>query len=677
MSTKKSKKCMYKIEKPYETLTSSNIEKLLCELQLEQAAVELIHTGSKPSEDNTISTYRKHIQGLRYFCSLIGDYESYLVLLPRPPVPFCPSMNPRTIADFIRFKRGKQGKPFVRLDCNEQCMDVLNKPVFCQGGWNDPRNVDQCLSALGAIHSSRGQVGVFEDRCVMCRNAQKQHKGCRIHPGKPQVWRKGNPCKTALVKDVMARSRKDGSGYVAEGDCALTPFEVMNMRNVLLSSNNIEDMRLYVMILLSIKLFLRSNEVVKLKIEDIIKEVSVVSNGVLECLAFKVQGKTDKKPVTLCLWADHDIPQLCPIRHLMAYLNITGVTTGFIFAKADGDHISYDKYQSDFTNVCEMLIERNGPFGTHSCRKTAYLFAVWGGGEEADIMTSARHKTMSNAVKYKKDAMYLLHLAKANDLNFASIVAKWKPILCSNVQMGRTINKKGSRAMKMLSKLAANFVLNLCHCDKSSSVLEIMEAVMNYQRKKTTLEEIVAICDSHLPSEILAELVRKIEQYTVESRVDGSIRQDVHKHIHDECIERAEMVGSQQDEVDDVLSKTKNVVDTAGMSRKRKRDYSSRGGGHEIDGREDIKRLNGQAKLMKIVQVAEHLPTNRSLLTESARNYAIRTLDPIVNCYRGHFNEDAAAFISCVGEKFSHSTFITKHCDGKLSCKLKPGVALV
>jgi hypothetical protein len=104
----------------------------------------------------------------------------------------------------------------------------------------------------------------------------------------------------------MAQSRKDAADYVSEGDCALTPMEVVNMRNVLLSTNNLDDFRLFVMILISIKLFLRSDEVVRMKICQLVKDVSVVQKcGVVECLAFKVKGKTDKKPVTLALWADH------------------------------------------------------------------------------------------------------------------------------------------------------------------------------------------------------------------------------------------------------------------------------------------------------------------------------------------------------------------------------------
>ena len=52
--------------------TEQEVSKLMKLLNLRQSDVEVEHTGNKPSEVNTKSTYLKHIRGLRYFCSLIG-----------------------------------------------------------------------------------------------------------------------------------------------------------------------------------------------------------------------------------------------------------------------------------------------------------------------------------------------------------------------------------------------------------------------------------------------------------------------------------------------------------------------------------------------------------------------------------------------------------------------------
>lgn len=61
--------------------TEQEVSKLIKELKLRQSDVEVGHTGNKPSEINTKSTYLKHIRGLRYFCSLIG----MLIFLGRVP----------------------------------------------------------------------------------------------------------------------------------------------------------------------------------------------------------------------------------------------------------------------------------------------------------------------------------------------------------------------------------------------------------------------------------------------------------------------------------------------------------------------------------------------------------------------------------------------------------------
>lgn len=206
------------------------------------------------------------------------------------------------------------------------------------------------------------------------------------------------------------------------------------------------------------------------------------------------------------------------MRHLLAYVYLSGVNDGFLFPGNDNGHISYDQYQSEFQSVCEMLIERLGPFGTHSGRKTAYLFAVWGGGADSDIMLSARHKTVSNAMKYKKDATYLLHLANANDLNFASIISKWRSIFVANVQMGRKVNKNSGR-IKSLPEFANFFVTKLCFGD-GKSVLSTVEAILEFEKPKSSMDEIVLMCKGHLPNDVMSLLLQKIQQYTTECRLE-------------------------------------------------------------------------------------------------------------------------------------------------------------
>jgi len=57
--------------------------------------------GSAVIEDNTKDGYEKQARGLRYFCAMVGDYTSLLMLEENSVFFFCPSMNPDTIVNMI------------------------------------------------------------------------------------------------------------------------------------------------------------------------------------------------------------------------------------------------------------------------------------------------------------------------------------------------------------------------------------------------------------------------------------------------------------------------------------------------------------------------------------------------------------------------------------------------
>ncbi|KAH9097852.1 hypothetical protein LEN26_016941 [Aphanomyces euteiches] len=125
---------LYKLTPELKEATDKAIGALLADLDLQQSVEARPLTGSAPLETNSIAAYKKHLRGLYFFCSLVGDYNSLLILLECPPEPFCPSMSPSSIVDFIRFKRQEKGAPFFRQGSNQQCMDVFGNPVVCMGG---------------------------------------------------------------------------------------------------------------------------------------------------------------------------------------------------------------------------------------------------------------------------------------------------------------------------------------------------------------------------------------------------------------------------------------------------------------------------------------------------------------------------------------------------------------
>jgi hypothetical protein len=138
------------------------------------------------------------------------------------------------------------------------------------------------------------------------------------------------------MENVKKQSLRDGERYRADGDSPLTPSEFLTLRTRLLSSHKIEDFQFWVLLLLSVKLFLRSSEATGdnydhsqphlpktptgLTIKSIDTSLSVVEDGIIKSLAIVVKGKTDRKECTLMIWRDEARPLLCPIIHLQVYI---------------------------------------------------------------------------------------------------------------------------------------------------------------------------------------------------------------------------------------------------------------------------------------------------------------------------------------------------------------------
>ena len=169
------------------------------------------------------------------------------------------------------------------------------------------------------------------------------------------------------------------------------------------------------MILVGSKLFLRSDELLNLMFSnpenenvinwDLVQVVNVNGSptGEISAIGFQIKGKTDQVVVNLTLWADKEIPSLCPVRLLLMYLHVSRLKTGYLFpcgrfleesmkGLTDGvamEPISYDVLHLRLKEVTSRVIERAPKTGTHTLRKTGHLLADWGGAPEHQIMAAA------------------------------------------------------------------------------------------------------------------------------------------------------------------------------------------------------------------------------------------------------------------------------------------------
>ena len=178
----------------------------------------------------------------------------------------------------------------------------------------------------------------------------------------------------------MKQVKKIDHDYQEKGSSQLLISDLRLLRSNLLSTNNIIGLQTWVIILIAVMLFLRYDEYHGIQMEDFLVDIFEITERSIDALVLKVFGKSDKTWVNLKLWADHKYPDLCPVRHLLVYLYLTGIKSGCLFpcAKellgpppADGcykEPIKYGKFLKSMQKLCkEVLPEREDlKIGAHS-----------------------------------------------------------------------------------------------------------------------------------------------------------------------------------------------------------------------------------------------------------------------------------------------------------------------
>ena len=583
-------------------------------------------------------------------------------------------MSERTLGLFIKYKRGPAERVLMNDD-NKPVKDIKGEELMCQGDWKDPGNAEQFIAAIRALHESRGQRGPFQEKCNDCiqLDGDKIYTGCRYHRGQPQLWRKGFPRDSNYMDNVMAQSSRDGASYVVEGDTPLTPMELISMHTRLTASNRLADYQHWVMTLVACKLFLREEELADLKFEDPESKNCInwdVTLGKchqttgLDGIAFNIQGKSDENPVTLMLWADDSLPLLCPIRHLMIYLHLTGIRCGYIFphpkefdeiAENDGvaeTKIPYGLYQTNHVRHCKAVCPRDGKFGSHCNRKTAYLLALWGGGSDSEVKDGARHKTEVNAAKYKQDARFLLELANANELDV--MISPWRPIYCANVQMGRSLNAQSLRTPRNLKLIADNYVVNLLQIPEdhpNRTIPFLVEKALAYRRPSSDEERLDTILQE-LPQDKADAIKQVMASMVVQARTDAFAQAP-------RVVIPAQAAAVGPAAEDDGEGNNDENVRPA---------KKARGGDNDLELRHEVKKCKNVAeKLDLLIRIKSMVPNDRITLTEGARAFVNGSVVPVMTCFEKHFNCNKDEFMAKHGQQFSPSTF--KKMSDELSCQ--------
>lgn len=265
-----------------------------------------------------------HGKALWLWCARIGDYSSMLLLLT-PLLKHVPAMKLETITSYMHYKKMPEGTVCTPSIDGNPVMDVNTKTVIkCDGKWHCNSVIKVFGSAVSRFHVTRDHTGQYFDVCKDCVELKAKDPlsaGCFHHQrrGEPRLDRRGNVTISVHFKDCMD-GFIDGTWH-ASGNDALRPRDVRACGTYLLAAASLPFLAAYVLILIAIRLFLRSDEVINLSTtESFLSPLFIRKNGRIHALAVKVKGKCDGDWKYYYLWMDDKYPSICPVRHLLIYV---------------------------------------------------------------------------------------------------------------------------------------------------------------------------------------------------------------------------------------------------------------------------------------------------------------------------------------------------------------------
>ena len=306
---------------------------------------------------------------------------------------------------------------------------------------------------MTAVHEACGNRGTYVEPCEDCcaSDSTNRHRGCPNHVGTPVCVRKGNPTNDPSFRNAIKQVRKNGETYEIHGCDQLMPGEVRQIATYLRASNSLKNLQTLLVMLLSIKTFLRGDDL-GIKVEDFETDslCLVTEQGPIN-LCFNVKGKADRELVYLLLWSDDDCPDFCALRVLLVYVFLTGIESGPLFftdkeydtaCKAKTTQISYETVKTRLHFLFSKVLRCfDKSLGVHTLRKTAYLYAKFGHADLTDTMNAARHMHVASAVKYDMDCGLHRDILEAQP-DPLQRVSKFKSVRCLEPKALKSVNSK-------------------------------------------------------------------------------------------------------------------------------------------------------------------------------------------------------------------------------------------
>ena len=368
----------------------------------------------------------------------------------------------------------------------------------------------------------------------------RQGEGCRIHPGKPQYWPRGNVTRDADFKTEVAKwDTYIGAHYESKSAIILLPGELRDIRTHLLSHNDSYHLMLWTIIIVGVKLFLRCEEAIELTVEQFVMEYFQVDADAVVGLCAKIKGKRDAKWGHFMLWHDSECPEFSASSAVLVWLHVSGIKSGRLFPKREDldlrrshndEHLQYPSFLAHLKHLLHTVAGRDvnkmstDITGTHVLRKTGFLLAYWGLDrksdgktlfemDEASILLSARHQNIASTGTYLSDSGTLKGLVdREREDKDRHKVGKWESTHMEHLNMYASIRVNSAKYRKPLPELADWYVGQVLGCSSITATLTIAQIharVVDYTPDLSEEEELKAFLFREL-SESKAELGMKL-----------------------------------------------------------------------------------------------------------------------------------------------------------------------
>lgn len=595
--------------------------------------------------NNTTKNYYCMMRQLFTFCFTVGDVDSTLILSAREyKGGAIPSMNPETLCLFLRYKYLPKDVVLTGDD-GEVIMDRETKlPIRCTDEWKTPRQAETFRAAITKLHERRLDTKAeFIDVCPECLEARLDSdgnsKGCRIHSFNPILVRRGNPANSSKFRAQKDKILKDKADYQEMGASYWSPHQVRLVRNYCLGLNSLDGLSMITMILVSIFLFLRFDEFHRVMIEDFITILHMVNEaGHIGSLGVKVKGKSDARKINLVLYMMNDCPDLCPVRHLLVYVYLSGIKTGPLFPKetldnpkrlaeigkgnGKGSAKKNTKAYSTLLSAIKSLfydigqVPRSWKIGLHSARKTAYIFAIFGGGSNDDISKGARHKSDRNAQSYRQDVRTIKALRELSDSQLNNKVPKWR----SNFLTQETVDQK-----------VTSFI--------GHNELTLVDLAKKF------VEEDLGIKDPklHYPAFLIEKAINYKGPMSVKDEVSnllGRFNLDGNTGL---CLGIQSLLSRAQREASTAAPPVPPPYEPPTVVVTPSRSPSH--GQFDVASRGDLKKKQSLREQMNaLVEWSRIVPEDRKEWQEKFRKWYGRWMEPNLNCLKNHYNGNVDAF---------------------------------